>query len=221
MNEVLVRGTEVVKSYDIGGEHIEAVKAATFVIEPGERVAVVGPSGSCKTTLIHLISGIDMPDSGLLEWPALGARDGLRPGPVALSFQSPSLLPALSVVENVALPLLLAGRPEPAATAAAKAMLDRAGLGDLAERLPEELSGGQSQRVSLARALVTKPALLLADEPTGQQDHGHAAQLMDLLFTIADENGTAVVVATHDPAVAARFGTRWTMQDGCLQAEVA
>ncbi len=221
MSDVLVRGQDVAKSYSVGSERIEAVKQATFAIEAGDRLAIVGPSGSGKTTLLHLLSGIDTPSSGLIEWPALGRPEGLRPGLVALSFQSPSLLPALSVAENVALPLLLAGSPEPAAKAAALAILDKAGLSDLAERLPEELSGGQSQRVSLARALVTRPALLLADEPTGQQDHGHAAQLMDLLFTIADDNGTAVVVATHDPDVAARFATRWTMFDGCLQTEVA
>jgi ABC-type lipoprotein export system ATPase subunit len=221
MSEILVRGRDVAKSYAVGDESFEAVRAATFTVAAGDRVVIVGPSGSGKTTLLHIMSGIDTPTSGVIEWPALGLAEDLRPGPVALSFQSPSLLPALSVSENVALPLLLAGRTESSALESALSILDRAGLADLAQRLPEELSGGQSQRVSLARALVTGPALLFADEPTGQQDRSHALQLMDLLLSIAGESDTAVVVATHDPAIAALFATRWKMVAGRLDTGVS
>ena len=215
--DVLVRGTGLSKGYVCGAETITAVKEATFTVTRRARIAVVGPSGSGKTTLLHLMSGIDTPSGGAIEWPSLGAVDTLRPRQVAVCFQSPSLLPALSVAENVALPLLLAGRGELSAAATALAMLDKMGLADLAERLPEEISGGQSQRVALARALVSRPTLLLADEPTGQQDHGHGDRLMDVLLELAGDGGIAVVVATHDPAVAARFETNWAMHDGLLR----
>jgi ABC-type lipoprotein export system ATPase subunit len=217
---MLVMGTGVSKSYVCGSDCIQAVKEATFSVTRGARIAVIGPSGSGKTTLLHLMSGIDAPTGGAIEWPSLGAPDALRPLHVALCFQSPSLLPALSILENVAFPLLLAGRGELSARAAALRVLEKLGLADLAERLPQEISGGQGQRVSLARALVAKPELLLADEPTGQQDHAHGAGLMEVLLDLAAENGTAVVVATHDPAIAARFETKWAMRDGSLATEV-
>jgi ABC-type lipoprotein export system ATPase subunit len=215
-DEILVRGTGVSKRYVCGAGQVLAVKDAAFVVNRGARIAVVGPSGSGKTTLLHLMSGIDAPSGGAIEWPALGDPADLRPQHVAVCFQSPSLLPALSVAENVAFPLLLAGRGELSAASAALAVLDRMGLAELADRLPEEVSGGQSQRLALARALVSRPALLLADEPTGQQDHGHGERLIDVLLELARDGGIAVVVATHDPAVAARFQTKWTMRDGFL-----
>jgi ABC-type lipoprotein export system ATPase subunit len=219
--DVLVAGTSLSKSFVCGSDCIEAVKHATFSVSRAARIAVIGPSGSGKTTLLHLMSGIDTPTGGAIEWPSLGSPEGLRPQHVAICFQSPSLLPSLSIVENVAFPLLLAGRGELSARAAALGALEKMGLAGLAERLPQEISGGQSQRVALARALVAKPALLLADEPTGQQDRAHGSRLMDLLFEIAAENDTAVIVATHDATVAARFDTKWTMRDGSLNTEVA
>jgi ABC-type lipoprotein export system ATPase subunit len=220
MNELLVQGNGLVKSYMVGATRNDAETQATFQVHGGDRIVITGASGSGKSTLLHLMSGIDSPTEGSIEWPALGPREFLRPTRVALSFQGPSLLPALSVAENVVLPLLLAGQAEATAADAAVAMLERVGLCGLAERLPEELSGGQSQRAALARALVVRPRLLLADEPTGQQDAGHALALIDLLLTVADDTGMAVVAATHDLMVAGRFRARWSMSDGTLETRV-
>lgn len=223
MAEILVKARGLTRVYIADdGQPTRAVDAATFAIERGQLIALTGPSGSGKTTLLHLISGIDRPTSGEIAWPALGEVTDLRPNKVTVAFQGPSLLPALSVAENIALPLLL-GREFSAAEAAdaAAALVERMGLDELAAKLPEELSGGQSQRVALARALVVRPALLLADEPTGQQDHVHAARLLDLLLGIAEEQAIAVVAATHDPVVAERLPCRWTILDGALATEGA
>ena len=177
---------------------------------PGDRIALVGPSGSGKTSLLHLIAGLDQPSGGVIEWPALGRAEDLRPGPVAVAFQGPSLLPPLTVAENVALPALLAGRAPDAAAAAASAMIERLGLSEVASKLPEEISGGQAQRAGVARALVGEPRLILADEPTGQLDRGSALQLIDVLLEQAEALKAALVVATHDDAVAERLPIRWT-----------
>jgi ABC-type lipoprotein export system ATPase subunit len=219
MSELLVRADKASRSYRIDGTLTEAVVDASLRIEPGARIALTGPSGSGKTTLLHLLAGLDTPTSGLVEWPALGDRAGLRPAKIAIAFQGPSLLPALDVAENVAFPLLLGGATEADAAAEAAAMLERMGLIDLSRKVPDELSGGQMQRVGLARALVVRPALLLADEPTGQQDRAHAGRLLELLLAVAVECGTGVLVATHDASIAERFATRWSMSDGALTTE--
>jgi ABC-type lipoprotein export system ATPase subunit len=131
-------------------------------------------------------------------------------------FQAPSLLPPLDVVENVALPLLLLGVVDDEARASALVALQRLDLADLAAKLPEELSGGQAQRVAVARALVAVPALILADEPTGQLDSGTAADVVGALLEAARASDAALVIATHDPAVARHLDQQWTMSDGCL-----
>ncbi len=219
MADTLARAGGAARTYRVDGQTTTALAHADLEIEEGARIALTGPSGSGKTTLMHLLAGLDLPTEGSVDWPALGERGSLRPLKVALAFQGPSLLPALDVTENVAFPLLVGGALPDDAFQAAAAMLQRMGLSDLAAKLPDELSGGQAQRVGLARALVVRPRLLLADEPTGQQDHEHAAHLLDLLLEIADEAGTALVIATHDPAVADRMATRWTMSDGVLTCE--
>ena len=181
---------------------------------PGERIAIVGPSGCGKSTLLHLIGGLDNPTSGTIVWPALGRAEDLRPQQVALVFQAPSLLPPLTVIENVELPLLL-GREPSEARAAAEVALALFGLTDLKSKLPEELSGGQAQRVSLAR-------LLLADEPTGQLDRATAMPMIDALLRSIDHT-TALVIATHDLAVAERMDSIRRMRHGVLEtaAELA
>ena len=216
MDDPLVRAAGVSRVYEVEGTQTRAVDEADFQIPAGAAIALTGPSGSGKTTLLHLISGLDEPTSGAIEWPAFGPRGSLRPMHIAISFQGPSLLPALDVEENVAFPLLLGGTSEADAAGAARELLVRMGMDDLADKLPEELSGGQSQRVGLARALVVRPALLLADEPTGQQDRAHGTRLLELVIELAAEQGTAVLVATHDAGVAGRFATRWHMEDGKL-----
>jgi ABC-type lipoprotein export system ATPase subunit len=215
MSEVLVRATGLCRQFGNGPGAVVAVADASFEIRQGDRIVLVGPSGSGKTSLLHLIAALDQPSGGSIEWPALGRAEDLRPGPVSVAFQGPSLLPPLTVAENVALPALLAGRT-PAADAAA-AMIERLGLSEVASKLPEEISGGQAQRAGVARALMGAPRLILADEPTGQLDHSTALVLVDVLLQHADATGAALVVATHDAAVAGRLPLRWTMTERILQ----
>ena len=198
-----------------GGQDLVALSEASCVIQPGDRIAISGPSGSGKSTLLHLLAGLDNPTSGSLSWPALGERKTLRPTYISIALQMPDLLPPLTVAENVALPLLLKQAGPQEAQAAAYDILEKLGLAELADQLPEELSGGQAQRVVLARALVTRPRLILADEPTGQLDHPTARAFFDRLFTVLDEN-SALVVATHDPSVAERMDHTWNMRQGIL-----
>lgn len=219
MTDVLVRASGLGRQFGNGHSAVIAVADATFEIREGDRIALTGPSGSGKTSLLHLIAALDQPSAGIIEWPALGRADDLRPGPVAVAFQGPSLLPPLTVVENVALPALLAGSAETAATAAAGVLIDRLGLADVASKLPEQISGGQAQRAGLARALMGEPRLILADEPTGQLDRGSAAELMDVLLQQVTATQAALVVATHDTAVAGRLPLRWSMTDRILYTD--
>jgi ABC-type lipoprotein export system ATPase subunit len=212
----LVRATGLARTFGRGPAAVVAVHGAGCEIRAGDRVALTGPSGSGKSTLLHLFAGLDEPTAGTIEWPALGRRHELRPGPVGVVFQGPSLLPPLDVAENVALPLLLAGFDESEADAAARRALGRLDLDGLAGALPDELSGGQAQRVAVARVLAGRPRLILADEPTGQLDWHHAAAVVDALLEAATDSGAALVVATHDPRVAGRFPQRWSMDDGRL-----
>lgn len=216
MREPLVRARSLTRVHGSGRGAIRALSDASFVIHAGERIALVGPSGSGKSTLLHLIAGLDRPSSGELAWPALGPREQLRPGPVAIAFQGPSLLAPLNVLENVALPVLLAGGRPADADEVAMHLLERFELVPVADKLPEELSGGQSQRAGLARCLAANPRLVLADEPTGQQDHATAARAMDALLDEIDGSGAALLVATHDLDIAARFRSRWSMDAGTI-----
>jgi putative ABC transport system ATP-binding protein/lipoprotein-releasing system ATP-binding protein len=217
MPEMLVLMDQVRRTYLRGETSVVALASATCTVLPGERIALMGPSGSGKSTLLHLLGGLDRPTSGNLSWPALGPCETLRPEKVGLVFQMPSLLPSLTVVENVEIPLLLGQESAAKARAAALAALERIGLGFIAEKLPEELSGGQAQRVAVARALITQPRLLLADEPTGQLDHPTAQQLFDVLLAALEGTETALVVATHDQSVAKRMKTVWHMEHGILE----
>ena len=214
--QVLVRCHGVARTFGSGLGAVVAVHDITCEVLAGHQVAITGPSGSGKSTLLHLLAGLDEPTAGTVSWPALGHRDALRPGPVGVVFQGPSLLPPLDVLENVALPLLLGGASEADAAAAAAAALDRLHLSALAAKLPEELSGGQAQRVAVARVLAGRPRLILADEPTGQLDHAAATLIVDALIQSATDLGAALVLTTHDPLVAARLTSRWVMADGSV-----
>ena len=221
-NSVLVRAVEVAQHYG----KVVALEQASCQVSAGDRIALLGSSGSGKSTLLHLLGGLNLPSSGTVDWPALGPVQGLRPGKVAFVFQAQSLLAPLSALENAALPLLLLGTEPQRALAHANALLERLGLGNVMQQLPEELSGGQAQRVAVARALVTGPQLILADEPTGQLDSVNARRLMDVLIAECDRLGAALVVATHDPQVATRLsearlgqtqlGQVWQMARGVL-----
>jgi ABC-type lipoprotein export system ATPase subunit len=219
MTELVSLGRSVRRVFPSGNAQRVALDTADFDIEQNESIALVGPSGSGKTTILHLLAGLDTPTSGELTWPSLGPREELRPGKVAVAFQGPTLLPALTVIENVALPLLLMGKPEDESFQAAGELLARFELEDLPNKFPDRISGGQSQRAGLARALITRPRLLLLDEPTGQQDHSTAARLLVALLELLDETGAAAVVATHDESIAVRFPRRWSLDGGHLSAE--
>ncbi len=198
-----------------------AVRDVTCDVLADDRIAITGPSGSGKSTLLHLLGGLDVPTTGSVRWPGIGDATDLRPGPVGVVFQGPSLLPPLDVAENVAHPLLLAGAAAAEARSTATAALSRLGLLSLATKLPEELSGGQSQRVAVARVLAGRPRLVLADEPTGQLDHVAGAVVIDALLEAVDHLGAALVVTTHDHQIAARLATRWAMTDGSLSQRPA
>ena len=214
--EVLVRCTNVARTFGTGVAAVVAVHDISCELRAGQHAAITGPSGSGKSTLLHLLAGLDDPTTGIVTWPAIGERRDLRPGPVGVVFQGPSLLPPLDVAENVALPLLLGGADETVARAAALAALDRLGLRGLAAKLPDELSGGQAQRVAVARVLAGRPRLILADEPTGQLDHIAAEATIDALLDTAVDLGAALVITTHDPLVAGRLASRWAMTDGAF-----
>jgi putative ABC transport system ATP-binding protein/lipoprotein-releasing system ATP-binding protein len=219
MPDILVEGKDVARRF---GHDILALLPASFVIRSGDRIALLGRSGSGKSTLLHLIAGLDAPTGGALSWPALVPGSALRPTYIGVVFQAPSLIPTLSVVENVEVPLRIAGRISSPRTRA-MAALETLGLADIADKVPDELSGGQAQRVALARAIALKPRLILADEPTGQLDQLIARQTVDALLDSIEGSDTALVVATHDPSVAQRMKTTWLMDHGELRlsAEMA
>jgi ABC-type lipoprotein export system ATPase subunit len=217
MPEALFEAIAVGRVFRKGDGSFPALAPASCRILPGERIALVGPSGSGKSTLLNLMAGLDRPSSGQIAWPALGAVETLRPLKLACVFQMPSLLPALNVLENVELPLLL-GRSN-GNQDEALAALDLFGLSQLAEKLPEELSGGQAQRVAIARAIAAAPRLLLADEPTSQLDHATAMHVLDAILAHSADKGMAVVVATHDAGVAARMDRIWRMHHGVLDLD--
>jgi ABC-type lipoprotein export system ATPase subunit len=211
----LVQCDGVTRTYGRGGTEVVALREVSCRVVHGQRIAVTGESGSGKSTLLHVLAGLESPSSGCITWPGL-ARRGDRPAGVGVVFQVPSLLPMLDVADNVALPLLLSGVDAEQARPRALVALERLELADLAGAAPEELSGGQAQRVALARVLAAEPRLVLADEPTGQLDRRTARHVVDVLLETVDALGAALVVSTHDPAVADRLAERWPMVDGRL-----
>jgi putative ABC transport system ATP-binding protein len=210
---------------DIAGRPLNILKNVDFDVAPAQVVAIVGPSGSGKTSLLMLLAGLERPTSGTIvvdgnDLMALG-EDALalyRRRSVGIVFQSFHLIPSLSALDNVALPLEIAdpGRPLKDVRADAAAMLESVGLGGRLHHRPSALSGGEQQRVGLARAMVGKPRLLLADEPTGNLDQTTGAVVIELMFGLARKQGTAVVMITHDPGLAARADRVFTMTQGEL-----
>jgi ABC-type lipoprotein export system ATPase subunit len=212
----LVNCVAAARTHGRGSGAVVAVHGAYATVRRGDRIAVTGPSGSGKSTLLHLMAGLAVPTAGTVSWPAWPAGPVCRAGVVGLVFQGPSLLPDLDAAQNVALPLLLAGVPEAAALLRAGAALAGLGIGTLATKLPAQMSGGQAQRVAVARVLAARPALILADEPTGQLDRANADRVMSVLIETADELHAGLVVATHDEVAAARLDRRWQMAEGRL-----
>ncbi|HKQ19723.1 MAG TPA: ABC transporter ATP-binding protein [Candidatus Eisenbacteria bacterium] len=223
----MARLSNVTKSYPAGGEDVLALNDVSLAIESGEVVAIVGRSGSGKTTLLNLLGTLDRPTSGSvriqdIETQALAeeALLSLRRESIGFVFQFFHLFPHLTALENAALPLWLAGRGGTDATLRARQLLATVGLGEKAERLAGHLSGGEMQRVAVARALAMSPSLLLADEPTGNLDQTNADQVLTLLTSLAREQGAALVIATHSEAAAAVADRRVFLVDGRI-AQVA
>ena len=194
-----------------------------FRIAPGEAVAVVGASGSGKSTLLSLLAGLDVPSTGSVSLGEVelstldeDGRARLRGERIGFVFQSFQLLPALTAIENVMLPLELRGDRD--AAAPARAILSRVGLGERLDHYPRQLSGGEQQRVALARAFVTGPSLLFADEPTGNLDTETGRAIIDLLFELNSQSGTTLVLVTHDEQLAARCGRTLRLVSGRLAA---
>jgi putative ABC transport system ATP-binding protein len=202
-----------------------ALRGANLTVAEGEILAIMGPSGSGKSTLLHCLAGILVPDRGEIHFAGHridtldeGPRSALRRDQFGFVFQFGQLVPELTAVENVALPLLLAGTRRRAAVTEASAWFDRLDLGGLQERRSGELSGGQAQRVALARGLVARPRVLFADEPTGSLDSLTGEQVMDLLVDSARQQGTTVVVVTHEARVAAYADREVIVRDGRVTA---
>ncbi|KDE97095.1 Lipoprotein-releasing system ATP-binding protein LolD [uncultured Mycobacterium sp.] len=211
----VVRTEHLTRCFGTGTGTVVAVRGVTVTVACHDRIALTGPSGSGKSTLLHLLAGLDEPTSGTMSW--LPAEPSTARPAAGLVFQGRSLVPNLDVIENVRLPLLFAGHPEREATACAREALARLGVDALSEALPDALSGGQAQRVAIARVLASAPRLILADEPTGQLDHATAALVIDVLLRAADELSAALIVSTHDPVIARRLPTEWAMRDGRLR----
>ncbi len=217
----IVEARGLAKTYRLGRVVVEALRGVDVAIRAGEMVAIMGPSGCGKTTLLHCLSGLDDFDAGEVYLDGLPMRalsdarkTALRAKRTGFVFQSYNLLPVLSAVENVELPLLLAHEGAQTARGRALAMLEAVGLGDRASHRPSELSGGQQQRVAVARALVNEPAVVWADEPTGNLDSVAANDMLDLLVELNARLGQTLVLVTHARHVAERAHRVLHMEDG-------
>ena len=209
------------KSFEMGGETLTVLKGLDVEIQSGERVAVLGQSGSGKSTFLHVVGTLDHPSKGqvFLDGEDAFARSGaeldtLRNRHVGFVFQFHHLLPDQDAVHNVMIPALIAGVPTAEAREHAESLLARVGLAERRDHRPGELSGGEQQRVALARALVRKPKLLLADEPTGNLDPKTADAMMDLMLDLNEEWDTTLIVVTHSDALASRFPRKLSLESG-------
>jgi putative ABC transport system ATP-binding protein len=217
---------ELSRVFDLGGRSVQALSAVNFRVQPGESVAIMGPSGGGKSTLLALLGGLDTPSAGevrlfgqVLADLSEAQRVRLRRGSLGYIFQGYDLLPALSVLENVEYPLLVSGLPPAQRRERAHASLAEVGLADKAHFLPDELSGGQQQRVGIARCLVSQPGIVLADEPTGNLDSATTTDVLDLLLGSAARRGMTLIMVTHDPEVAARLSRTVQLRDGQLEGD--
>jgi putative ABC transport system ATP-binding protein len=223
-----IEAHDLVKVYGAGGTEVAALRGVDLVIDRGEFVAIMGPSGSGKSTLLHILGALESSTSGTV---AVGGNryDGLddkqltrfRRDHIGFVFQFFNLLGSLSAVENVLLPALISGRHEDALTKRARELLGRVGLGERAEHLPSELSGGEQQRVSIARALLLAPELVLADEPTGNLDTHAGRGVLRLLREVNQAEGHTIAMVTHDPSAAATADRVVFLRDGQVAGEVA
>lgn len=226
MSHPIIQARQVTKTYNTGQIQVRALQEIDLTVNPGEMVAIMGPSGCGKTTLLNCLSGLDIFDSGSVaiegvDLQRMGdrARTDYRARRMGFIFQTFNLLPVITAVENVELPLLVSGiRPRDARQQALTA-LEQVGLGDRSHHRPAELSGGQRQRVTIARALANKPAIVWADEPTGNLDSKTTDEILGLMQGLNQEKGYTFVVITHDPAIGALCHRIVHMQDGRIVAD--
>ncbi len=225
MSDVMIAVQHVFKSVTDSTGSLNILRDIDFTLNKGETAAIVGASGSGKSTLLSIVAGLDTPTSGTVHIDGVDLfamdedqRAALRSQKVGFVFQSFQLLGNLTALENVMLPLELAGRRDARATATH--MLQRVGLGERLSSYPKVLSGGEQQRVALARAFVVQPAVLLADEPTGSLDFATGGKIMELMFDLNREQGTTLVLVTHDRSIAQRCERRITIEAGQVVPEV-
>ncbi|MDI1351464.1 MAG: lipoprotein-releasing ABC transporter ATP-binding protein LolD [bacterium] len=219
----ILNGNQIYKSYNDGTAKVDVLKGINLAIAKGDRIAIIGPSGSGKSTLLHLLGGLDKPTSGEIHidevnWQQLSEKQRcqMRNQKLGFIYQFHHLLPEFTALENVAMPLLLAGIDVTEAEKQAFDMLDHVGLKPRLTHKPAQLSGGERQRVAIARALVHQPYCVLADEPTGNLDQTTAAKVFDLMLELNTKMNTALVIVTHDQQIAKRMDRILTLHEGSL-----